>query len=59
MMLRASEAVRLNGGAFGFRAVKPDSTEPYYRARITIDDVRLHAVPAGFRIVLACPSPPT
>ena len=39
--------------------VIPDSTEPYYRARITIEDVRLHAVPAGFRIVLACPSPPT
>jgi HlyD family secretion protein len=35
--------------------VKPDNTEPFYRSRITIDDVRLHAVPAGFRIVPGMP----
>jgi hemolysin D len=34
---------------------KPDSTEPFYRSRITIDDVRLHAVPAGFHIVPGMP----
>ena len=35
--------------------VKSDSTEPFYRSRITIDDVRLHAVPAGFRIAPGMP----
>jgi hemolysin D len=35
--------------------VKSDSTEPFYRSRITIDDVRLHAVPAGFRITPGMP----
>jgi len=35
--------------------VKPDSTDPFYRSRITIDDVRLHAVPAGFRIMPGMP----
>jgi HlyD family secretion protein len=35
--------------------VKSDSTEPFYRSRITIDDVQLHAVPAGFRIVPGMP----
>ena len=34
---------------------KPDSTEPFYRSRITIDDVQLHDVPAGFRIVPGMP----
>jgi HlyD family secretion protein len=34
---------------------KPDSTEPFYRSRITIDDVRLHGVPTGFRIVPGMP----
>jgi hemolysin D len=34
---------------------KPDSTEPFYRSRITIDDVRLHAVPPGFHIVPGMP----
>jgi hemolysin D len=34
---------------------KPDSTEPFYRSRITIDDVQLHAVPVGFRIVPGMP----
>jgi HlyD family secretion protein len=34
---------------------KPDSTEPFYRSRITIDDVQLHAVPPGFRIVPGMP----
>jgi hemolysin D len=39
----------------GSMPVKSDSTEPFYRSRITIDDVRLHAVPAGFRIVPGMP----
>jgi HlyD family secretion protein len=34
---------------------KADSTEPFYRSRITIDDVRLHAVPPGFHIVPGMP----
>jgi hemolysin D len=34
---------------------RPDSTEPFYRSRITIDDVRLHAVPPGFHIVPGMP----
>jgi HlyD family secretion protein len=29
--------------------------EPFYRARITIDDVKLHDVPAGFRVVPGMP----
>jgi HlyD family secretion protein len=33
----------------------PDSTEPFYRSRITIDDVQLRGVPAGFRIVPGMP----
>jgi hemolysin D len=35
--------------------VKPDSTDPFYRSRVTIDDVQLHAVPDGFRIVPGMP----
>jgi len=31
-------------------AAKPDSTEPFYRSRITLDDVKLHNVPAGFHV---------
>jgi HlyD family secretion protein len=34
---------------------KADSAEPFYRSRITIDDVRLHSVPPGFRIVPGMP----
>jgi hemolysin D len=34
---------------------RPDSIEPFYRSRITIDDVRLHAVPPGFHIVPGMP----
>ncbi|WP_024506402.1 HlyD family type I secretion periplasmic adaptor subunit [Bradyrhizobium sp. ARR65] len=34
---------------------KPDGTEPFYRSRITIDDVQLHGVPTGFRIVPGMP----
>jgi HlyD family secretion protein len=33
----------------------PPSTEPFYRARIAIDRVGLHDVPAGFRIVPGMP----
>ena len=29
--------------------LSPTSTEPFYRARISIDDVRLHDTPAGFQ----------
>lgn len=35
--------------------VKPDNTEPFYRSRITIDDVQLHGVPTDFRIVPGMP----
>jgi HlyD family secretion protein len=35
--------------------VNPNSTEPFYRARVTIDDVQLHGVPAGFHIVPGMP----
>jgi HlyD family secretion protein len=34
---------------------KPEGIEPFYRSRITIDDVQLHNVPAGFRIVPGMP----
>jgi hemolysin D len=34
---------------------RPDSIEPFYRCRITIDEVRLHAVPPGFHIVPGMP----
>jgi HlyD family secretion protein len=34
---------------------KPDSIEPFYRCRITIDEVRLHAVPPGFHVVPGMP----
>jgi len=33
----------------------PGSTEPFYRSRITLDDVKLHNVPAGFRVVPGMP----
>ena len=33
----------------------PSSTEPYYRARIAIDRVALHGVPAGFRVMPGMP----
>jgi len=33
----------------------PPSTEPFYRARIAIDRVSLHDVPAGFRIIPGMP----
>jgi hemolysin D len=34
---------------------RPDGTEPFYRSRITIDDVQLYNVPAAFRIVPGMP----
>jgi hemolysin D len=34
---------------------RPDSIEPFYRCRITIDEVQLHAVPPGFHIVPGMP----
>jgi HlyD family secretion protein len=36
-------------------AVSPSNTEPYYRARISIDKVRLHNVPADFRLIPGMP----
>jgi hemolysin D len=39
----------------GFVPPKPDSTEPFYRSRITIEDVQLHNVPVGFRTVPGMP----
>jgi HlyD family secretion protein len=35
--------------------LNPGSLEPFYRARITIDDVKLHDTPAGFRIAPGMP----
>jgi HlyD family secretion protein len=32
-----------------------DFAEPFYRARVTIDDVGLHGVPAGFRLIPGMP----
>jgi HlyD family secretion protein len=34
----------------GSVAVNPGSTDPYYSARITLDDMKLRGVPAGFHI---------
>ncbi|MBV8917421.1 HlyD family type I secretion periplasmic adaptor subunit [Bradyrhizobium sp.] len=34
---------------------RPDGSEPFYRSRITIDNVQLHNVPAGFRVVPGMP----
>jgi len=39
----------------GLVQANTSSTEPFYRSRITIDDVKLHDVPAGFRIVPGMP----
>jgi HlyD family secretion protein len=36
-------------------AMPPTSTEPFYRARIAIDRVALHDVPAGFRVMPGMP----
>jgi hemolysin D len=35
--------------------VNPASTEPFYRSRITLDQLKLHNVPAGFHIVPGMP----
>ncbi|MBV9981369.1 HlyD family type I secretion periplasmic adaptor subunit, partial [Bradyrhizobium sp.] len=34
---------------------RPDGSEPFYRSRITVDNVQLHNVPAGFRVVPGMP----
>ena len=39
----------------GSAPVNPASTEPFYRSRVTLDDVKLHDVPAGFHIVPGMP----
>ena len=36
-------------------AVPSNSTEPYYRSRIAIDNVALHNVPAGFHVIPGMP----
>lgn len=41
--------------SLGSVPAKSDGSEPFYRSRITIDDVRLHGVPAGFHIVPGMP----
>jgi HlyD family secretion protein len=33
----------------------PGSSEPFFRARITIDRTELHGVPAGFRLAPGMP----
>jgi hemolysin D len=33
----------------------PQGTEPYYRARITLDKLELRGTPAGFRVVPGMP----
>jgi HlyD family secretion protein len=35
--------------------VSANNSEPYYRARVTIDNVALHGTPAGFRIMPGMP----
>jgi HlyD family secretion protein len=44
-------ASRMSGAV----AAPPGSTEPFYRARISLDRVALHDVPAGFRVVPGMP----
>lgn len=34
----------------------PASSDPFYRARVTLDDVKLHDVPPGFRVVPGMPA---
>jgi HlyD family secretion protein len=45
--LTAQDEARNPTGAL---ALQPGSIEPYFRARISIDKVALHGVPAGFRL---------
>src|SRR5262249_31558757 len=40
----------------GAVAAKPGSTEPFYRSRITLDEVKLHNVPAGLRVARGMPA---
>lgn len=43
------------GGGRGAVPIMPGSTEPYFRARISLDDVKLHDVPQGFRLAPGMP----
>jgi HlyD family secretion protein len=43
------------GGGRGAVPISPGSTEPYFRARISLDDVKLHDVPQGFRLAPGMP----
>jgi hemolysin D len=42
-------------GRSGAVPASSGSTEPFYRSRITLDDMKLHDVPAGFAIVPGMP----
>jgi len=48
----AADDQRTRAGAV---PLAPNSVEPFFRARITIDDVALHNVPAGFRLAPGMP----
>jgi HlyD family secretion protein len=39
----------------GSLSANPARTEPFYRSRITLDQLQLHDVPAGFRLVPGMP----
>nr|WP_273033213.1 HlyD family type I secretion periplasmic adaptor subunit [Pseudaminobacter soli] len=39
----------------GAAPASPGSSEPFYRSRITLDEVNLHGVPAGFHVVPGMP----
>jgi HlyD family secretion protein len=43
------------GRTEGAVPVSPNSTEPYYKARVAIDKVELHNVPEGFHLVPGMP----
>lgn len=40
----------------GAASVNSGSSEPFYRSRITLDEVKLHDVPPGFRVVPGMPA---
>lgn len=42
-------------GQTGMVPVAPNDAEPYFRARVTIDQVNLHGVPADFQVVPGMP----
>ena len=48
----AADEQRTRSGAV---PLNPSSSEPYFRARITIENVALHDVPVGFRLAPGMP----